>query len=195
MTDMTARDYAKLGFDEFLESSDKEFPFSFDDVWNFMEREKADKAWQVYIDEFHKEVDESESCLGHNMLNAVMPVEHKFTEKQYIREFRAPAEHVIVSKIHNTNHPIFLLEGDVTIVEKGVTKRVKAPYYSITEVGTKRIVYVHEDCFFVTVHPADSTTVSDVENEILADSWGDVKLDPKCSNEVKNLLNEVRNTK
>ena len=191
MTDMTARDYAKLGFDEFLESSDKEFPFSFDDVWLFLEQKRAKETWQKKINEFEQAVEADESSLGDNMLNVVMPVEHNFTEKQYIREFRAPAGHTIVSKIHNTNHPIFLLEGEVTIIEESGQRRVKAPFYSLTEIGTKRIVLVHEDCFFVTVHPAESTTIYEVEEEVVAKTFEDVNMQPKDYSVLDKFIKEI----
>lgn len=179
MTEMTAKDYAKIGFDEFLASSDKEFPFEFDDIWLFMRQKRAKEMWQEKIIEFEECVSSDENSLGDNMLNVVMPVEHNFTEKQYIREFRAPAGHVIVSKIHNTNHPLFLLEGDVTIIEESGERRMTAPTFSITEVGTKRVVFVHEDCYFVTVHPAESTRLFDVEEEVIAKSFKDVNISPK----------------
>jgi len=193
MTEMTAKDYAKIGFDEFLQSSDKEFPFEFEDVWLFLEQKRAKKNWQKKITTFEGELKETEEALGENMMSVVMPVEHRFTEKQYIREFRAPAGHTVVSKIHNTNHLIFLLEGEVTIIEESGRKRVKAPYYSITEVGTKRVVLVHEDCFFVTVHPSDKTNIFDVEEEVIAKSFKDVNIEPKNSSSIDGFIEQVRN--
>jgi hypothetical protein len=193
MTEMTAKDYAKIGFDEFLQSSDKEFPFEFEDVWLFLEQKRAKENWQKKITTFEGELKETEEALGENMMSVVMPVEHRFTEKQYIREFRAPAGHTVVSKIHNTNHPIFLLEGEVTIIEESGRKRVKAPYYSITEVGTKRVVLVHEDCFFVTVHPSDKTNIFDVEEEVIAKSFKDVNIEPKNSSSIDGFIEQVRN--
>ena len=193
MTEMTAKDYAKIGFDEFLQSSDKEFPFEFDDIWLFLEQKRAKKNWQEKVTAFEDELNKTEEALGENMMNVIMPVEHRFTEKQYIREFRAPAGHTVVSKIHNTNHPIFLLEGEVTIIEESGKKRVKAPYYSITEVGTKRVVIVHEDCFFVTVHPSEKTNIFDVEEEVIAKSFKDVNIEPKNSSSIDGFIEQVRN--
>jgi|14BtaG_2_1085337.scaffolds.fasta_scaffold01175_7 quercetin dioxygenase-like cupin family protein len=193
MTEMTAKDYAKIGFDEFLQSSDKEFPFEFDDIWLFLEQKRAKESWREKVTVFEDELRETEEALGENMLNVIMPVEHRFTEKQYIREFRAPAGHTVVSKIHNTNHPIFLLEGEVTIIEESGKKRVKAPYYSITEVGTKRVVIVHEDCFFVTVHPSEKTNIFDVEEEVIAKSFKDVNIEPKNSSSIDGFIEQVRN--
>ena len=195
MTDMTARDYEKLGFDEFLESSDKEFPFSFDDVWLFLEQKRAKETWQKKILEFKDEIDSHDECLGPNMLPVVMPVEHSFTEKQYIREFRAPANHTIVSKIHNTNYPLILLKGDVTIVESNATKRVQAPFYSITEVGTMRAVIVHEECYFITVHPSEAVNIVDAEEEIFAKTFEEVSVEPKDYSSIEKFIKQVRNTK
>jgi hypothetical protein len=195
MTEMTVKDYAKMGFDDFLASSDKEFPFEFEDVWLFMEQKRAKELWQERIMTLKKEIDIHEDCLGDNMLPVVMPVNHSFTEKQYIREFRAPANHTIVSKIHNTNYPLILLEGDVTIVEKDGTKRVKAPYYSITEVGTMRAVVVHQDCYFITVHISEATNIVDAEKEIFAKTFDDVKVNPKDSCFLEKFIEELRNSK
>jgi hypothetical protein len=192
MTEMTEKDYARIGFDEFLSSSDKEFPFGFDDIWDFLQNKRANDAWREKISEFEELVSSSEESLGDNMLNVVMPVEHNFTEKQYIREFRAPAGHVIVSKIHNTNHPLFLLEGDVTIIEKSGKRRMTAPTFSITEVGTKRVVFVHEDCYFVTVHPAESTTLFDVEEEVMAKSFEDVNISPKDFSVLDSFIEQAK---
>lgn len=192
MTEMTEKDYARIGFDEFLSSSDKEFPFGFDDIWDFLQNKKANDVWREKVSEFEELVSSSEESLGDNMLNVVMPVEHNFTEKQYIREFRAPAGHVIVSKIHNTNHPLFLLEGDVTIIEKSGRRRMTAPTFSITEVGTKRVVFVHEDCYFVTVHPAESTTLFDVEEEVMAKSFEDVSISPKDFSVLDSFIEQAK---
>jgi len=193
MTEMTAKDYAKIGFDEFLSSSDKDFPFEFDDIWTFLEHKKTKQLWEKKINEFEAIVRKDDNNLGDNMLNVVMPVEHNFTEKQYIREFRAPAGHVIVSKIHNTNHPLFLLEGDVTIIEESGERRMTAPTFSLTEVGTKRVVFVHKDCYFVTVHPAESTTPFEVEEEIVAKTFEDVNMSAKDLSNLDNFIEQVRN--
>lgn len=194
MAELSHKDYARIGFEDFLASSDKDFPFEFDDIWLFLEQKRAKESWQEKIQEFQEIVESDENNLGDNMLNVIMPVEHNFTEKQYIREFRAPAGHVIVSKIHNTNHPLFLLEGDVTIIEESGKRRMTAPTFSLTEVGTKRIVLVHEDCYFVTVHPAESTTPFEAEEEVVAKTFKDVNMSPKDLSNLDSFIEQVRNT-
>jgi len=193
VTNLSKKDYAKIGFEEFLSSSEKEFPFSFEDVWNFIQQSRARQSWEKKIQEFEEAIRDNEESLGDNMLNVIMPVEHSFTEKQYIREFRAPSGHVIVSKIHNTNHPLFLLEGDVTIIEESGERRMTAPTFSLTEVGTKRVVLVHKDCYFVTVHPAESTTPLEAEEEVVAKTFKDVNISPKDLSNLDNFIEKVRN--
>jgi hypothetical protein len=60
------------------------------------------------------------------------------------------------------------MSGEISfLTEKGET-RISAPYYGITDVGTKRVIYVHEDCSFVTVHPTSSKNLDEIEEEIIA---------------------------
>ena len=53
------------------------------------------------------------------------------------------------------------------MTEEGET-RISAPYYGITNAGTKRVIYVHEDTIFVTVHPTSSKDLDEIEEEIIA---------------------------
>ena len=62
------------------------------------------------------------------------PLRHTFADKQYIREVQFPKGHLIVTKIHNVQHPFFLMSGEISfLTEKGET-RISAPYYGITDV-------------------------------------------------------------
>ena len=99
------------------------------------------------------------------------PLRHTFADKQYIREVQFPKGHLIVTKIHNVQHPFFLMSGEISfLTEKGET-RISAPYYGITDVGTKRVIYVHEDCSFITVHPTTLKNVEDIEKEVIAETY------------------------
>ena len=41
--------------------------------------------------------------------------------------------------------------------------------------GTKRIIFTHAPCKFVTVHSTNSLNVKQIENEIIATSFDEVK--------------------
>lgn len=104
------------------------------------------------------------------------PLKHTFTDGLYIREMRAPKGMLNVSKLHKTNHPFFILEGNVSIQTENGPIRIKAPYFGITKAGTKRIVYFHEDTVWITVHlnPNNTTNLDELEREIIAKNYDEL---------------------
>jgi hypothetical protein len=102
------------------------------------------------------------------------PLKHSFGYGLYVREIFMPAGKLVISKIHKRDHPYFILKGKVTIVTEDGPMLVIAPFYSMTKAGTKRALYVHEDCIWVTVHKTDETDIDKIEDEIIAKSFDDV---------------------
>ena len=103
-------------------------------------------------------------------------VTHDFADGQYIRTIVMPKGLTGVSEIHNKNHPYFIMKGDVTVFSEKGAERIKAPYHGITLAGTQRLLYIHEDCTWVTVHRTDCLTPKEVKAEVLIDSFDDFSL-------------------
>lgn len=81
------------------------------------------------------------------------PVNHVFTPGLYIREFHAKADTIVASRIHNIDHPFFVMKGLMTVRMEDDTEIVlKGGDHGITNKGTRRLLYIHEDCIFITVH-------------------------------------------
>lgn len=81
------------------------------------------------------------------------PLKHSFGNGIYMREIFIPKGKIIVGKIHRHSHPNVLLKGEVSVVtEFDGVKRLKAPLSMISEAGTKRVVYAHEDTVWLTFH-------------------------------------------
>lgn len=117
----------------------------------------------------HKKVDAIEEWMVATYPRVDSPVEHFFTDDQYIRKIFMRAGSLITSKIHLTRHPFFVLQGKCAVwdAEKGV-HIVKAPYFGITEPGTRRILLIGEDCIWATVHAKlQGETVEDIERRII----------------------------
>ena len=55
----------------------------------------------------------------------------------------------------------------MSILTEGGEQMIRAPFYSITEAGTKRVIYAHTDCIFVTVHVTDKTDIDEIEKDII----------------------------
>ena len=59
------------------------------------------------------------------------------------------------------------------LTEEGI-QHIKAPYQGVTKPGTKRAIYTHEECIFITVHATDGTTVEEVEDEVICTKYEDL---------------------
>jgi hypothetical protein len=103
-------------------------------------------------------------------------VTHNFADGQYIRKIVMPKGLLVTTKIHAKNHPFFIMKGEASIYSNNGVERIKAPFHGITEAGTKRVLYIHEECTFITVHRTDCLSIDDVVNEITVDDFSKLNL-------------------
>ena len=118
-------------------------------------------------------------------------ISHDFADGQYIRTAVAPKNTLVSTKIHAKNHPFFLMKGDISIFGEDGVKRIQAPFHGITEAGTKRILYVHEECTFITVHRTDCLTIDEVIAEITVADFSDLKLTGIDTKQIDNLMGQI----
>ncbi len=101
------------------------------------------------------------------------PLKHRFLPGMYIREIFMPAivngkQNILTSMIHNTTHAYFILQGRVSVfTEEGGVKVLEAPYTGTTTPGTRRVLFIHEDCIWITVHPTAIQPKGNSESAIL----------------------------
>ena len=118
-------------------------------------------------------------------------ISHNFADGQYIRTAVAPKNTLVSTKIHAKNHPFFLMKGDISIFGEDGVKRIQAPFHGITEAGTKRVLYVHEECTFITVHRTDCLTIDEVVAEITVADFSDLKLTGIDTKQIDNLMGQI----
>ncbi len=99
------------------------------------------------------------------------PLVHTFGDGLYIREITMPKGMILTSKIHKTRHPYFVIKGDVSVLTEGGVVRIKAPYWGMTEPGTKRILNIHEETVWITVHATEKTDLEEIEEELIAENF------------------------
>lgn len=99
------------------------------------------------------------------------PLKHTFGDGCYVRQITMAKGMLITSKIHKFDHPYFVLTGECSVVTDDKIVRIKAPYWGMTKAGTKRILYIHEETVWVTVHVTDSTDLKEIEGQIIAPSF------------------------
>lgn len=134
-----------------------------------------------------RKIDEMEASML-EMEPAECPNEHFFTPGIYTRSIFMPAGTLIVSKIHKTQHPYFILKGAVSVWIDGVgVQNIKAPFFGVTEPGTRRVLYIHEDCYWITTHAnPDNENVEQIEARII-----EPHINPFIQTKQEEILNEV----
>lgn len=117
--------------------------------------------------DYHGKVDQLQvSLANHPQLD--MPLTHRFTPGLYVREIFMPKGALVISKIHKTEHPYAVLKGHAAVLtDDGKVEQIKAPFIGITKAGTRRVLFVHEDCAWATFHPTALTDVDAIEDYII----------------------------
>lgn len=82
-----------------------------------------------------------------------LPLNHILTDGIYCRQIFMPAGTKLTTRVHLTEHPYFISTGVVAVWEPVVGWTVLRAYHQgITQPGTRRILWVLEDCVWTTVH-------------------------------------------
>lgn len=96
------------------------------------------------------------------------PLNHTFTPGLYMREIFMPAGTLVTSKIHKTEHPFIISKGVVSVwIEGEGVKTFHAPHSGVTKPGTRRVLYVHEDCVWATFHPTTEKDLEKIEAQLI----------------------------
>jgi hypothetical protein len=110
-----------------------------------------------------------------------------FAPGQYAREFKLAArpwgddrQAVVIGKIHRHAHVNVVSKGRCTVYTEDGLMEVQAPMTFISAPGTKRVVVIHEDLVWTTVHhnPTDETDLARLEAEIIAVDYNTLELLP-----------------
>lgn len=86
------------------------------------------------------------------------PVKHFFAPGVYLREIFMPAGTVVIGRIHRTEHFNIIEQGVCSIVhDDGQREMLRAPLTFVSKAGVQKILYIHEDTRWKTVHVTDET--------------------------------------
>ena len=121
------------------------------------------------IEIFSKQLSSIEGAAIHHTqeMEESFPLTHHLDNGLYTREVFMPKGSLVVSFIHKQNHPSFFMSGEMSILlDTGEVKRIKAPMKFMTEIGTQRVAYMHEDCTWTCVYRTDATTIEEAEQEV-----------------------------
>jgi len=158
--------------------------FTFDEAWEVAQTLRQKKEFRERITGLQEDMISGGALVGKE-LHDLNPVKHTFAGGCYVREIFNPAGLLLMTKIHKKEHPFFLMKGKMSILTEDGIKVVEAPYSGVTQPGTKRAIYTHEDCVFITVHATEKQTPEEVEEEVIAKDFNDKEI---SQDEVKKLL-------
>ena len=107
-----------------------------------------------------------------------MPTEHTFTPGLYSRKIFMPGPHgehsgtMLTSRLHSTTHQYAVLKGVAHVLIPGEESvRLEAGHNGVTHAGTRRGLYIEEDCTWITYHP-----LSPEEEEMRASGASEAEL-------------------
>ena len=172
------KEESKEQFERVTEQLGLKHSFDFDEAWEIGQEIRKRKEFREKISELEEAVVSADNGITGEVLHDANPVKHTFAGGCYVREIYNPADELIITKIHKKEHPFFLMKGEMSILTEEGIQHIKAPYQGVTKPGTKRAIYTHEECIFITVHATDNTTIEDVEDEVVCTKYED--LPPGC---------------
>ncbi len=111
---------------------------------------------------FKSEIGKAEQFLKMLPQLVVEPV-HRFAEGLYSRELTMPKDTIWTSRVHKHENFAFVMTGSCTVVSENGSELITAPRMIKTMAGTKRILRIHEDSTWITVHALPPELGADME--------------------------------
>lgn len=128
------------------------------------------------------------------------PVDHYHTDSLYGRRIYVPAKTTVITKVHLSQHITVALKGTCTVFgENGARNIVTAPAVFITEPGTCRAIYCHDEVEWLTVHHCELSDLDAIERHLTCDNFQEyndridykqVLIDTGINEEIARLISE-----
>ena len=92
-------------------------------------------------------------------------LKHNFVPGIYLRQMILNKGSIIISAIHKRDHVWFLLQGDISVVNKDGETNYTAPYVGFSKTGTQRVIRANTYSIFQNVfqNPSNNTDLDYVE--------------------------------
>jgi hypothetical protein len=99
------------------------------------------------------------------MPDGFFPTDHLFLPGIYIRKIFMPAGSMLTSMKHKTNHAFVITSGKLRVMDQYSELEYEAPFVGVTEAGTKRVLYIHEDTTWLCFH-ANPENITDPDEMV-----------------------------
>ena len=109
-------------------------------------------------------------------LKARTDTQHYKIKGVYARTMFVPAGMLVTGKIHNFESIGILAQGTMRITNGETSVLVSAPYIAVDKPGIKRLGYAETDCTFISVHRTDAEEITDIEDELVSDTFEEFEI-------------------
>lgn len=109
-----------------------------------------------------------------NLPQVSLPTTHYFANGMFARECFIPAGTLWVGKKHKQEHLFMMLKGKAHITTDNGVILMQAPWVMVSQPGTKRAGYCHEDTIFLAVHRTDLKDIEAIREEVTETSTDDL---------------------
>jgi len=123
---------------------------------------------------------------------AIEELEHVHTPGLYGRLWKAKSGTLWVTRIHKVRHQFVVLKGAVSVWVDGQEIFYESGYHGITEPGTRRVLYVWEDCEWMTFHPNPDNLGEEEFVELVTEKHDNKLFSEEDENLLKSIRSEVK---
>ena len=103
------------------------------------------------------------------------PLQHFICNDTYTRQILLPKGIVLTGCVHNFDHTNIISMGEVTIFTPEGKEHRRAVESWVSPAGTKRLIYVHEETIWTTIHQAHGLTdpeqIRDIISHVSDTEW------------------------
>lgn len=79
-----------------------------------------------------------------------------------------PSGSIVIGKIHKTEHFNIIQRGCVSLISENGEREVKrGPTTFVSGVGVQKVLYIHEDTVWSTVHVTDERDLEKLETQLI----------------------------
>ena len=119
---------------------------------------------------------------------ASAPVDHYLANGLYGRRIYVSGGTTVITKVHLSQHITVALKGTCTVfAESGKKFIVTAPAVFVSEPGSYRAIYCHDDVEWLTVHHTELTDIPSIEHQLACEDYNEYE----CRTDYKQFLLEV----
>ena len=105
-------------------------------------------------------------------MQEIYPLKQHLEGGLYTRELFMPKGSLVISMIHKQKHPSFLLKGKLSyLTDQGTVVTIEGPHTIFTQIGTQRVLYIHEDCNWVCVYKTNAKTFEEAEADVYTNNY------------------------